>query len=199
MSSAPIRSVLACAIAGSLLAAIGPIVRAAEPADTVLHAARLFDARSGRVAKDAEVLVREGRIVAVAQGGKKVDAAADATRIELGDRTLLPGLIDMHVHIDSDPTYSGYTGLQFNDRFWSAVAVAQAQATLRAGFTTIRNLGADAWNDVGLRQAIDAGKDAGPAHRPAGYSFGATGGHCDIDGPAAFLRGEQPLQRRQPG
>lgn len=179
MSSAPIRTVLACAIAGSLLAAVGPIVRAATPTDTVLHAARLFDARSGRVVNDVEVLVRDGRIVAVAQGGKPVDAAADAARIELGDRTLVPGLIDMHVHIDSDPTYSGYTGLQFNDRFWSAVAVAQAKATLDAGFTTIRNLGADAWNDVGLRQAIDAGKVPGPRIVGAGYAFGATGGHCD--------------------
>ncbi len=179
MSSAPIRTVLACAIAGSLLAAVGPIVRAAEPVDTVLHAARLFDARSGRVVNDVEVLVRDGRIVAVAQGGKQVDAAAGAQRIELGDRTLVPGLIDMHVHIDSDPTYSGYTGLQFNDRFWSAVAVAQAKATLDAGFTTIRNLGADAWNDVGLRQAIDAGKVPGPRIVGAGYAFGATGGHCD--------------------
>ena len=179
MSSAPIRTVLACAIAGSLLAAVGPIVRAATPADTVLHAARLFDARSGRVGNDVEVLVRDGRIVAVAQGGKQVEAAAGAQRIELGDRTLVPGLIDMHVHIDSDPTYSGYTGLQFNDRFWSAVAVAQAKATLDAGFTTIRNLGADAWNDVGLRQAIDAGKVPGPRIVGAGYAFGATGGHCD--------------------
>ncbi len=179
MSSAPIRTVLACAIAGSLLAAVGPIVRAATPTDTVLHAARLFDARNGRVVNDVEVLVRDGRIVAVAQGGKPVDAAADAARIELGDRTLVPGLIDMHVHIDSDPTYSGYTGLQFNDRVWSAVAVAQAKATLDAGFTTIRNLGADAWNDVGLRQAIDAGKVPGPRIVGAGYAFGATGGHCD--------------------
>jgi imidazolonepropionase-like amidohydrolase len=179
MSSSPIRSVLACAIAGSLLAAVGPTVRADTAADTVLRAQRLFDVRAGRIVEDAEVLVRDGRIVAVAHGGHKVAAAADARHIDLGDRTLLPGLIDMHVHIDSDPTYSGYTGLQFNDRFWSALAVAQAQATLDAGFTTIRNLGADAWNDIGLRQAIDAGKVPGPRVVGAGYAFGATGGHCD--------------------
>ena len=179
MSSFPLRSVLASAVAASLLAAVGPIVRAAEPADTVVRAARLFDARSGRIVREAEVLVRDGRVVAVAHGGKTVAAAADATRIDLGDRTLVPGLIDMHVHIDSDPTYSGYTGLQFNDRFWSALAVAQAKATLDAGFTTIRNLGADAWNDIGLRQAIDAGKVPGPRIVGASYAFGATGGHCD--------------------
>ena len=179
MSSSPIRSILACAVAGGLLAAVGPIVHASDAADTVVQAQRLFDARSGRIVADAEVLIRDGRIVAVAPDGQKVAAAADATRIDLGDRTLVPGLIDMHVHIDSDPTYSGYTGLQFNDRFWSALAVAQAKATLDAGFTTIRNLGADAWNDVGLRQAIDAGKVPGPRIVGAGYAFGATGGHCD--------------------
>jgi imidazolonepropionase-like amidohydrolase len=59
------------------------------------------------------------------------------------------------------------------------LAVKNAERTLQAGFTTIRNVGADAWNDVGLQQAIDAGKNAGPRIVPAAYSFGATGGHCD--------------------
>ncbi|MBI2398520.1 MAG: amidohydrolase family protein [Xanthomonadales bacterium] len=160
--------------------ALAGAVAAEEPAAAqVVSAARMLDVRSGRMLHDAEVLVRDGRIVALAHGGKHVEAANDATRIELGDRTLLPGLIDMHVHIDFDPTYSGYSGLQFNDRFWSVIAVAQARATLDAGFTTIRNLGSDAWNDVGLREAIDAGKLHGPRIVSAGYAFGATGGHCD--------------------
>jgi imidazolonepropionase-like amidohydrolase len=85
----------------------------------------------------------------------------------------------MHTHLDSDPTYGGYTGLQFNDRFWSMLAVTHAGQTLDAGFTTVRNVGSDAWNDVGLRQAIDAGKVRGPRVVSGGYSFGATGGHCD--------------------
>jgi imidazolonepropionase-like amidohydrolase len=93
--------------------------------------------------------------------------------------TLLPGLIDMHVHLDSDPSYGGYTGLQFGDRFWSVLAVPHALKTLQAGFTTVRNVGSDAWNDIGLRQAIDAGKIEGPRVVTAAYSFGATGGHCD--------------------
>jgi imidazolonepropionase-like amidohydrolase len=59
------------------------------------------------------------------------------------------------------------------------IAVANASKTLQAGFTTIRNVGADAWNDVGLMQAIDQGKVTGPRIVPAGYAFGATGGHCD--------------------
>lgn len=55
------------------------------------------------------------------------------------------------LHLDIDPTCGGYTTLQFGDRFWSVLTVPHAQRTLLAGFTTVRNVGADAWNDVGLR------------------------------------------------
>lgn len=173
---------LVAALAAAMVLPALPTI-AAPPtgagAATVISADRLFDARSGRIRSDAELLVVDGRIAAVATGGRRVDAPASATRLALGDMTVLPGLIDMHVHIDSDPTYSGYTGLQFNDRFWSVVQVPHALRTLEAGFTTIRNLGADAWNDVGLREAIDAGKVPGPRILTAAYAFGATGGHCD--------------------
>lgn len=177
-------SVLAATLA-ALAAATSMPSAATTPADakaptaTVISADRLFDARSGRLQTDAELLVVDGRIAAVATGGRAVQAPADAARLDLGDMTVLPGLIDMHVHIDSDPTYGGYTGLQFNDRFWSVLAVPHALRTLEAGFTTIRTLGADAWNDVGLRQAIDAGKVPGPRIQTAAFAFGATGGHCD--------------------
>lgn len=143
----------------------------------VVTAARMLDVRSGKLIDDPQIVIREGRIVSVGRAGDAAPAGAE--RIDLKDMTLLPGLIDMHVHIDSDPTYSGYTYLQFSDRFWSAVSVTHAHDTLMAGFTTIRNLGSDDWNDVGLQQAIDAGKVVGPRIVPAGYAFGATGGHCD--------------------
>ncbi len=152
---------------------------AAESRSDVLAvtAARMLDVRSGKLIDNPQIVVREGRIVSVGRSGDAVPAGAE--RIDLKGMTLLPGLIDMHVHIDSDPTYSGYTYLQFSDRFWSAVSVTHAHDTLMAGFTTIRNLGSDDWNDVGLQQAIDAGKVVGPRIVPAGYAFGATGGHCD--------------------
>ncbi len=143
----------------------------------VLTAERLLDVRTGRMIDRPQLLIRDGRIVEVGRAGSAVPA--DAKRIDLAGLTLLPGLIDMHVHLDSDPGYGGYTGLQFGDRFWSMLAVPHAQRTLMAGFTTVRNVGADAWNDVGLREAIDAGKIPGPRVVTAGYSFGATGGHCD--------------------
>ena len=144
---------------------------------SVVTAARMLDVRSGKLIDNPQIVIREGRIVSVGRAGDAVPAGAE--RIDLKGMTLLPGLIDMHVHIDSDPTYSGYTYLQFSDRFWSAVSVTHAHDTLMAGFTTIRNLGSDDWNDVGLQQAIDAGKVVGPRIVPAGYAFGATGGHCD--------------------
>lgn len=150
----------------------------AHAADVVITADRLLDVKSGRMIQNPEILVRDGKVVSL-----KPDAATppagDATRIALPGMTLLPGLIDMHVHLDSDPTYGGYSGLEYNDRFWSALAVAHAGKTLDAGFTTIRNLGASDWNDVGLGQAIAAGKVRGPRIVPAAWSFGATGGHCD--------------------
>jgi imidazolonepropionase-like amidohydrolase len=151
----------------------------AAPADALITADRILDVRSGRMIRGGHVLVREGRIVEVGQGDGADKAGAGMKRINLGDMTLLPGLIDMHVHLDSDPTYGGYTGLQFGDRFWSMLAVPNAKRTLKAGFTTVRNVGSDAWNDVGLRQAIDEGKVVGPRVVTAAYSFGATGGHCD--------------------
>ena len=152
---------------------------APDTRSSVVSAARMLDVRSGRMLQNVQVLVQDGRIRQVASDGRAVDGGAGLPRHDLGDMTLLPGLIDMHVHIDSDPTFSGYSYLQFNDRFWSAVSVAHAEKTLMAGFTTIRNLGSDDWNDVGLQQAIDQGRVVGPRIVPAAYAFGATGGHCD--------------------
>ena len=164
----------------SLFAASAAFATGNAHADTLLlRADRLLDVRTGAIIKEAGVLIRDGRIVAVSDNGKTPNGSDDARVLDLGDMTLLPGLIDMHVHLDSDPSYGGYTGLQFGDRFWSVLTVPHAERTLKAGFTTVRNVGADAWNDVGLRQAIDEGKIIGPRVVTAAYSFGATGGHCD--------------------
>lgn len=164
-------SAIACiaALAGTAPALAGEVL---------VSAAHLLDVRTGKLLADPRVLIRDGRIASVAYGGAPV-VAAGARHVDLAGMTLLPGLIDMHVHLDSDPGYGGYSGLQFGDRFWSVLTVPHAARTLEAGFTTVRNVGSDAWNDVGLRQAIEAGKVRGPRVVSAAYSFGATGGHCD--------------------
>jgi imidazolonepropionase-like amidohydrolase len=152
---------------------------AAQAADVLITADRLLDVRAGRMIPNPEILVRDGRVVSVGSKAGASQAAEGVTRIALPGMTLVPGLIDMHVHLDSDPTYGGYKYLEYNDRFWSALSVVHAGRTLDAGFTTVRNLGAEDWNDVGLGQAIDAGKVRGPRIIPAGWSFGPTGSHCD--------------------
>jgi imidazolonepropionase-like amidohydrolase len=142
-----------------------------------LVAERLFDSRTGQTVANPVVVVRGGRVLSVQSGGT-LPAGVDQV-VELKGKTLMPGLIDMHTHIDYDPVYGGYSYLQYGDRFWSMLAVPNAHKTLMAGFTTIRNVGSDAWNDVGLMQAIDEGHVPGPRIIPAAYAFGATGGHCD--------------------
>ncbi|MBI3711626.1 MAG: amidohydrolase family protein [Burkholderiales bacterium] len=151
----------------------------ASAADVLISASKMLDVRTGKMVANPEILVRDGRIVSVKSGAGATTVDKETRKINLAGMTLLPGLIDMHVHLDADPTYGGYNNLQFGDRFWSVLTVPHAARTLDAGFTTVRNLGADAWNDVGLRQAIEEGKVPGPRIVSAAYSFGATGGHCD--------------------
>ncbi|RSV17816.1 amidohydrolase family protein [Sphingomonas sp. ABOLG] len=134
----------------------------------------MLDVEKGVLVPRPVITVTDGRITAL--GGA---APAGAKRIDLGDVTLVPGLIDMHVHLDSTPIYGGYNGLQFTDSFWGVQGVGNAGAMLRAGFTTVRNVGSENYNDVAYKQAIDEGLMVGPRIVPAAYALGATGGHCD--------------------
>jgi imidazolonepropionase-like amidohydrolase len=163
----------------ALLISALSLTATAQSTSEVLSADRMLDVRTGQMINKPSVLIRDGRIVEIASNGNSVNAPADAKHIDLPGMTLLPGLIDMHTHLDADPLYGGYTYLQFTDRFWSMLSVPHAERTLMAGFTTVRNVGADARNDLGLMQAIDEGKIKGPRIIPATFSFGATGGHCD--------------------
>ncbi len=171
------RNRLVPTILVSCLGLAGASIASAE--DLIISADRMLDVRTGKMVDNPQILVKDGRVSAVKQGANAFGGEKGARRLDLPGMTLLPGLIDMHVHLDSDPAYSGYTMYEYNDRFWSVLTVPHAARTLAAGFTTVRNLGADAWNDVGLREAIDNGKVPGPRVVTAASSFGATGGHCD--------------------
>ncbi|MEA9605013.1 amidohydrolase family protein [Xanthomonas campestris pv. plantaginis] len=149
----------------------------AQAQTTVITAARLLDVQAGRYVERPQIDVVAGRITRVGRQGDPVPPQAQ--RIDLGERTLLPGLIDMHVHLTVDPTLGGYKGLEYTDNFWTVVGVANAAKTLRAGFTTVRNVGSLNYDDVALNQAIERGTVPGPRIVPATYGIGATGGHCD--------------------
>jgi imidazolonepropionase-like amidohydrolase len=147
-------------------------------ADTVVVTAdRMVDVVAGHMVEHPQITITDGRITAVASQG--APAAAGARKIDLPGMTLLPGLIDMHVHLTSDPLFSGYRKLEFTDNFWTIVGVANAKRTLEAGFTTVRNVGSANYDDVALKQAIEHGYIPGPRIVPATYAIGATGGHCD--------------------
>jgi imidazolonepropionase-like amidohydrolase len=162
-------------IAGIILSSV---IAATAHADTVVVTAdKMIDVLAGRIVDHPQVTIVDGRITAVGTQGAAVPAGS--RRIDLPGMTLLPGLIDMHTHITSDPRYSGYRELEFTDNFWTVVGVANAKKTLEAGFTTIRNVGSDHFDDVAIKQGIEQGFVPGPRIVPATYAIGATGGHCD--------------------
>ncbi len=167
------KGIKAVALAAGLLASSAACAAQVE----AVSAARLLDVASGKYVDNPLVIVTDGRITSI---GKKGDAVpAGAKVVDLPGATLLPGLIDMHTHISALAEIGGYNGLQYGDRFWSVVQTVNAKKTLEAGFTTIRNVGSDSFDDVGLRQAIDEGYVVGPRIVTATYAVGATGGHCD--------------------
>lgn len=183
----------------SLLAAAAlSLASHAAATEVLISASQMLDVRSGKMIANPQILVKDGRIVSVVSNKSAATTNKDTQKIDLPGMTVVPGLIDMHVHLDSDPTYGGYNTLQFGDRFWSILTVPHANRTLQAGFTTVRNVGADAWNDVGLRQAIDEGKIPGPRVVTAAYSFGATGGHCDSTFYPPSMNQQSPFNADSP-
>jgi imidazolonepropionase-like amidohydrolase len=165
------RLALLAAAAAALLA------HAADAATVAVSADHLVDVATGKVTDKPLVVITDGRIVTVGHQGDAVPAGA--AKVDLPGVTLLPGLIDMHVHLTSSPLFGGYTYLQYSDAFWAVLSTKHAKDTLEAGFTTVRNVGSDFYDDVGLREAIDGGFVEGPRMVTATYAIGSTGGHCD--------------------
>ena len=157
-----------------------------------LKAARLFDGMGDSIVRDAVVLIEDGKIKAA---GAKLAIPAGAEVIDLGDSTLLPGLIDAHTHVTGESTDNWALGLVADLRRTvpeqAIRSTAFARRTLDAGFTTIRNVGAGESVDLGLRNAIEAGVVPGPRILVAGNSLGARGGHCDLTGFPAGTFGEE--------
>ncbi|HEY2459417.1 MAG TPA: amidohydrolase family protein [Candidatus Acidoferrum sp.] len=173
---------LGLAILVSMLSA-APIM-VAGPAGTgggAVRCGKLVDVRGGRVLTDQVIVFDgEGTITSVgpAAGGstKLPDGAA---MVDLSNATCLPGLIDVHTHMTDDPTGNGYEALGISVPREAITGVKNARTTLRAGFTTVRNVGAGGYTDVALRDGINDGDVIGPRMLVSGPPLGITGGHCD--------------------
>lgn len=182
----PVRSICARALAFlSVLSTVAPVGAQQLPTSgrgtVVLRAARVIDGTGAAPIQNGVVVVTDDRIVAVGVDGR-VQIPAGARRVDLGDVTLLPGFIDMHVHLlGREIEDAGAFEQAVNDYpgFAAVLGSEHARRTLMAGFTSVRMLGAGGFEDIGLRRAIDGGYVPGPRIQTAGHSLGITGGHCD--------------------
>ncbi len=157
--------------------ALNPLV--AQTETFFIKASTLIDGRGGRV-DDAVIRVDGDRIGAVGSSDS-LEIPAGARVIDLGTATLLPGFIDMHVHLNGKATEHGYRALSRGTHRAAITGVVMARRTLLAGFTTVRSVGAPAFTDVALRNAINEGDVPGPRLKVSGPALGVTGGHCDLN------------------
>ena len=175
------------------LAAILLFALAANGEIVAIRAARLLDVERGAIVANPVIVIDGATIRAVAR-----DVPPNARVLDLGDVTLLPGLIDMHTHLtigrSNDPDVGPrdrFGGGPVDAAFQAAV---NARATLRAGFTSVRECGANDFIDVALKRAIERGAVTGPRITPSGYQISMTGGHGDNVG---FAPGEYELTPQQ--
>lgn len=150
----------------------------AAQARTIIRAGHLIDGVSRTARDHVSIIVDGGRIVDVVPGA--AEPAAGDELIDLSDQTVLPGLMDMHVHLTYQFTPKSYLEeFTLNPSDAAIRAVSNARLTLLAGFTTVRNVGDDGMATVSLKRAIAAGRVVGPRIVTAGKSIATTGGHAD--------------------
>jgi imidazolonepropionase-like amidohydrolase len=157
---------------------VGALVSASVSAEPVyIKAGSLFDSRSGKVSRNAVIVVEDEKITSV--GGSDTPIPDDAEIIDLSSSFVLPGVMDMHTHVIGNLDKYFFASYFQSPHRATIGGVVNAEKTLMAGFTTIRNVGAGDYADVALRNAINDGEIPGPRMAVSGPGLGITGGHCD--------------------
>jgi imidazolonepropionase-like amidohydrolase len=177
-----LRLALAAAVCATTLAAQS---QAPAPKTIAVRAARLVDPKGGTTISNPVVVVEGDKVKAV---GANVAVPPGAEVIDLQGATLIPGLIDAHTHVTSQPTDYYEDTFRRSPIDYAVVAHVYAKRTLEAGFTTIRDVGAAEYIDIALKRAIDKGTVVGPRMIPAGLAISSTGGHGDLTGFSPYVR-----------
>jgi imidazolonepropionase-like amidohydrolase len=145
---------------------------------TLVRAGHLLDVKTGKIL-DGQTIVVTGDTISSVAASSALPTQPGDTVVDLGNRTVMPGLIDVHTHITGETNFDPYFELTQTDAKQAIQGVVNARTTLMAGFTTIRNVGAGGYTDVDLRDAINQGLVPGPHMQVSGPALGITGGHCD--------------------
>jgi imidazolonepropionase-like amidohydrolase len=146
----------------------------------IVHPGKLLDVKTGTTLSDQIIVIEGDRITSVG-AANSVKVTSDGERVELPNATVLPGLIDSHVHLTSDPNLLGLqpAGLRISYPRRALIGARNARVTLEAGFTTVRNVNAPGYSDVALRDAINTGDVPGPRMLVSGPALSIVGGHAD--------------------
>jgi len=161
-----------------LLAALALPAQQPAPTRTLIRAGHVIDVHTGNESADQTIIVTGDNITAVAPTASTPKQNGDK-EIDLRSMTVLPGLIDVHTHLTMDTNFDPYHELSTSIAKSALIGARNARVTLEAGFTTVRNVGADGYADVDLRDAINEGLVEGPHMQVSGPALGITGGHCD--------------------
>ena len=145
---------------------------------TLLRSGAVLDVRTGKETANATVIVLGDKVVGVAATASTPAQAGDH-EVDLLGMTVLPGLIDVHTHLTMAPDFDPYFELSMTPGKEAILGVENAKTTLEAGFTTVRNVGANGFTDVALRDEINLGHIPGPHMQVSGPALGITGGHMD--------------------
>ncbi|MFZ0394509.1 MAG: amidohydrolase family protein [Terracidiphilus sp.] len=177
----PMRKLFpACLVAAFAvaIAQLAPAQSAAPQKRNLVRVGHLLDVRTGKLSDNQTIVIVGDTIQSVAPSGSVPSQPGDNI-VDLGSMYAMPGMIDVHTHLTMNPDFDPYRELTETDAKDAINGVVNARTTLMAGFTSVRNVGANGFVDVDLRDAVNAGQVLGPHMLVSGPLIGITGGHCD--------------------